>query len=73
MGAGFITCEECGIAVGKSSIQHHACDPRRAHVYRVDKQMAELASELDKLEEEIGKHLDSIEGKFDAYYAEHRR
>jgi hypothetical protein len=65
----YMPCPDCGVSLTGEERSEHRCD--RDH--RLDFQMFQLHSQIASFEEELADYLRSPEGKFDAWYAEHRR
>ena len=62
-----VPCEECGASVLRGA--EHTCDRDRW----VDFNVIRLRPEFDRFEDEVSEYLDTPQGRFEAWYAEHRR
>ena len=65
----YMPCPSCGASLGGGGPDEHECDPDRL----VEFQMFRLRGELARLDQEVAEYLRSPEGKFELWYAEHRR
>jgi hypothetical protein len=65
----YLPCPECGVSLAGEDPGKHDCDPER----RVEFQMFRLRGEFATLEQEVAEYLSSPEGRFETWYAEHRR
>ena len=62
-------CPDCDTSLAGEDPDVHLCDPER----RIEFLMFRLRGELARLDEEMAEFLDSPHGRFEAWYAEHRR
>jgi hypothetical protein len=67
--ARYLPCPECGASLLGEDPERHICDPLR----RIEFQMFRLRGDLAALEQEVADYLRSPAGRFEAWYAEHRR
>jgi hypothetical protein len=65
----YISCDDCGASVARAESGGHECDPERLLDYRI----FHLSGEIGRFEDELGAYLDSPRGRFESWYAEHRR
>ena len=65
----YLPCPECGASLAGEDPDGHTCEPER----RIEFQMFRMRGELVQLEQEIADYLRSNEGRFELWYAEHRR
>jgi hypothetical protein len=65
----FMPCSECGASVAVAQHDLHVCEPDRV----VDYRMVTLRPELEQFESELESYLRTPRGRFEAWYAEHRR
>ena len=65
----YMPCLDCGASFGGEDAEDHPCDPAR----RVEFEMFRLRADLARLDEEVAEYLRSPEGRFELWYAEHRR
>jgi hypothetical protein len=62
-------CPECGASVTHAEAGAHVCEPERLVNYR----MFQLRGELELFEGAFGEYLDSPQGHFAQWLAEHER
>ena len=62
-------CPECGVPIERAKAAEHECDPER----RLDYDVIQLRPELDAFEDELAEYLETPRGRFERWYAEHRR
>lgn len=62
-------CPECGASLAGEAREAHECDRKRW----LEFQMFRLRSDVARFEDELGDYLSSPEGRFELWYAEHRR
>ena len=62
-------CPECGAAVARDTKEPHVCDQERWLGYNVFL----LRPELDLFETELGRYLETPQGRFAVWYAARRR
>jgi hypothetical protein len=67
--ARYLPCPECGASLIGEEPGRHTCDPER----RIEFQMFRLRGELGAFDQEVADYLDSPQGRFETWYAEHRR
>lgn len=65
----FMPCPECGASVAVATETEHVCNPGR----RLDYELFQLREEISGLEAEVEGYLSSAEGRFEQWYAEHKR
>jgi hypothetical protein len=65
----YISCDDCGASVPRDESGGHECDPER----RLDYLIFHRRHEVARFEEELGAYLDSPNGRFESWYAEHER
>ena len=65
----FMPCEQCGASVAGDEAELHVCDPER----RVDFALVQLRDECAQFDEQLTSYLESPCGRFEAWYAAHRR
>jgi hypothetical protein len=64
-----LPCPGCGEVLIPEALRFHLCDWWSWLDHQVDLRR----SELGRFESELGAYLDSPRGRFDLWYAEHRR
>jgi hypothetical protein len=62
-------CAECGASVRASERETHTCDPERRLEYR----LFQLRDEVAGFDSGLGAYLDSPQGRFEQWLAEHER
>jgi hypothetical protein len=62
-------CADCGASLERSERAEHVCDPER----RLDYELFTLRDHTARLEGQIEDYFTSPEGRFEAWYAEHKR
>jgi len=63
-------CEECGASVARAERDAHVCNEER----RVDFELFQtVRAEIAGFEAELGDYLATPEGRFQVWYAQHRR
>ena len=62
-------CAECGASVAADQHAEHVCDPERRLEYR----LFQLKDEVARLEDGLREYLESPQGRFAQYMAEHER
>ena len=62
-------CPECGASIERAKPEEHECDPQR----RLDFVVIQLRPELDGFEDELAEYLETPHGRFELWYAAHRR
>jgi hypothetical protein len=65
----YLPCPECGASLAGEDPDAHTCEPER----RTEFQMFRMRGEVALLEQEVAEYLSSPQGRFEAWYAEHRR
>jgi hypothetical protein len=65
----FMPCSECGASVAVAQRDLHVCDPERI----VDHRMLKLRPEVERFESELESYLRTPQGRFETWYAAHRR
>lgn len=65
----YMPCPDCGASLAGADRDEHRCDPERL----LDFRMFKLRGEIVSFEQELGDYLRSPQGKFELWYAEHRR
>ena len=65
----YVSCDDCGASVARDESGRHECDPER----RLDFVIFQLRDEVARLDVELGAYLDSPNGRFESWYAEHQR
>ena len=65
----FMPCASCGESVVVTDLVLHHCEDERWAAYQV----FQLRDEVDALESQFARYLESPRGSFEAWYAEHRR
>jgi hypothetical protein len=65
----FMPCPECGGSVARAELDEHVCDQNRW----LDYKMFQQRDEVESFESELGGYLASARGRFELWYAEHRR
>jgi len=65
----YISCDDCGASVTRDESGVHECDPER----RLDYLIFQVRDEVASLEADFGSYLDSPNGRFESWYAEHER
>ena len=65
----FLPCRDCGASVGRSEKGAHTCEEQR----RLDYVLVQHRGEIDAFDDELGRYLDSPQGRFAAWDAERRR
>ena len=65
----YVSCDDCGASVARNEGGRHECDPER----RLDYLIFQLRGEVASFEVELGAYLDSPNGRFESWYAEHQR
>jgi len=62
-------CPECGASVAAGELDEHTCDPDR----QVEYQLFQLRAEVASFDEALADYLDSPQGRFAQWLAEHHR
>jgi hypothetical protein len=65
----YMPCPDCGASVAIAQRDLHVCDPERV----VEFNMVKLRPEVEQFESELESYLNTPQGRFEAWYAEHRR
>jgi len=65
----YMLCPDCGASLAGEEPDEHVCDDER----RLDFQMFLRRSQIAKFEADLGAFLESPAGRFETWYAEHRR
>jgi hypothetical protein len=65
----YMPCPDCGASLAGEEWEEHECDNER----RLDFQMFRLRGHIARFEIDLGDFLESPAGRFEAWYAEHRR
>jgi hypothetical protein len=65
----YMPCPECGATLAGEEPDEHACDEER----RIDFQMFRLRGQIARFELDLAQFLDTSAGRFETWYAEHRR
>jgi hypothetical protein len=65
----YVPCPECGASLAGEEPEEHVCDDQR----RLDFQMFRMRSHIARFEDDLAAFLQTPEGQFEAWYAEHRR
>ena len=67
--AKYMPCPECGASLAGEEPDEHVCDDER----RIDFQMFRLRGQIARFELDLAQFLETPGGRFEAWYAEHRR
>ena len=62
-------CPHCGASLAGEDRDEHVCDDQR----RIDFQMFRLRGQISRFELDLAEFLATPSGRFEAWYAEHRR
>jgi hypothetical protein len=65
----YVPCPECGASLADEDPDEHICDGQR----RLDFQMFRMRGHIARFEDDLAAFLETPEGQFEAWYAEHRR
>ena len=65
----YMPCPECGATLAGEEPDEHVCDEER----RIDFQMFRLRGQIARFELDLAQFLDTSAGRFETWYAEHRR
>ena len=65
----YMPCVECGASVARAERELHTCDRER----RLDFAVFQLRDELGDFDEVFMAYLESPRGRFEVWYAAHRR
>lgn len=65
----YMPCEECGASLSAAERDGHVCDPERRLEYR----LVQLRDEVAGFEDGLRGYLESPQGKFAQWLAEHNR
>jgi hypothetical protein len=69
MSYGITSCRECGATVVFGELADHRCDPERW----VDHQVACARHDIDDIDTQVARYLETARGRFEAWYAERSR
>jgi len=65
----FMPCDECGASVARAERARHSCEDGR----RLDYLVLQHHGEIEAFDDELGRYLESPQGRFEAWDAERRR
>jgi hypothetical protein len=65
----YMPCVECGASVARTERELHTCNRER----RLDFAVFQLRDELEQFDEVLIAYLESPRGRFEVWYAAHRR
>ena len=69
MSYGFTTCSECGVIVPLARSGEHECEHDKWVAYQV----ARSRSEIERIDAEVARYLETARGRFEVWYAERSR
>jgi hypothetical protein len=62
-------CPECGASVARGALDEHQCERERW----LDYNLLQLRPELDAFDDQLVAYLQTPQGRFELWYAAHRR
>jgi hypothetical protein len=62
-------CPDCGASLAGEDLDEHTCDAER----RVEYQMLQLRGGIARFDTDLAAYLSTPAGRFETWYAEHRR
>jgi hypothetical protein len=65
----YMPCPECGVSLSREERVGHECDAAQRARYA----LFQLREEIERFEVELGHWLESVDGRFEVFYAAWRR
>jgi hypothetical protein len=65
----YMPCAECGASLARAETEGHVCGDER----RLDYEVIQLRAEVDEFELQLASYLQTLQGRFEVWYAANRR
>ena len=65
----YMPCAACGASVPRHQTEHHVCGDER----RLDYELIQLRAEVDAFDQQLACYLQTLQGRFEVWYAANRR
>ena len=65
----YMPCAECGASVPRDQTERHVCGDER----RLDYELIQLRAEVDAFDQQLAGYLQTLQGRFEVWYAANRR